>query len=79
MPNLDFKEEKCAVENPTTRNKGGRPKGQKWKEGEGGAKAARFACVESEGNCPENEEITENEVNLATRFINLSNAIGAGN
>ena len=31
------------------------------------------------GKSPENEEIPENEVNLATRLINLAIALGAGN
>ena len=38
-----------------------------------------FACMEPEGKGPRNEEIPENEVNLATRWINIANALGAGN
>ena len=43
------------------------------------AKAVSFSCLESAGSGPGNEEIPENEVNLAIRFINLANALGAGN
>ena len=39
----------------------------------------RFACLESEEKGPENKEIPGNEVNLATRSVNLANALGAGN
>ena len=56
----------------------GIPKGRKGKEGNGGAKAVKFTIVEM-GDCgPVIEEIHENEVNVATRQINLANALGAG-
>ena len=45
--------------------------------GEGKGKAVRFACLESEEMEPENEEIAANEVNLASRFINLANIAGS--
>ena len=74
MPNLDCKEEKRTGERPTTNTKGG-PKGQK---GKGKWKAAQSACLGSEEMDPENEEMPANEVDLASRFINLANIMGAG-
>ena len=59
--------------------KGGKPNGQKGKEGTRWRKAARFPCLEPEGKDTENEESPENEVNLATRWINPPNALVAGN
>ena len=38
----------------------------------------RFPCLKSEEKGPENEEIPGNEVNLATRWVNLFNALVAG-
>ena len=73
------KKKRWVNENPTTSTKGGRPKGPKGEEGEVGAKAVRFTHLESEEKGPENKEIPGNEVNLATRSVNLANALGAGN
>ena len=73
---MNPKEEKWANGNPITNTKGGRQKGQKRKEGKGGTEAVKFACLEM-GECdPSMGEIPENEVNVATRKINLPNALG---
>ena len=73
---MDSKEEKVADENPTSNTKGERPKGQKGKEGKGGTEAVKCTCLEM-GECdPAIGEIPENEVNVATRQINLPNALG---
>ena len=58
--------------------KGGKSKGQKEKEGKGGAKAAKFDCLEMNECDQVIEEIPENEVNVATRQINLASALGVG-
>ena len=68
------KKKKWTGERPTANTKGG-PKGQKGK-GKGGS--AHFACLESEEMGPGNEEIPSAEVNLAIRFVNLPNIMGAG-
>ena len=73
---MDSKEAKRDNGNPTINTKGGRPKGQKWKEGEGGAEAVQFACLEIDECDPSIGEIPGNEVNVATRKINLPNALG---
>ena len=37
----------------------------------------RFACLESEENDPESVEIPDGELNMATRWVNIPNALGA--
>ena len=74
---MDSKEEKWADGNPTTNTNGGRPRGQKWKEGKCGFEAVKFACLEMDECDPSIGEIPENGVNAATRQINLDNELGA--
>ena len=64
--------------NPPLQTKGGKAKGQKSKEGKGGAQAVKFTCLELSECDPVIEEIPENGVNVATRQINLANAHGVG-
>ena len=63
---------------PRPKHKGGKAKGQKGKEGKGGSKAVKFDCLEMNECDPVIGEIPENEVNLATRKINLANALVVG-
>ena len=57
-----------------------KPKGgqrvRRKKEGKGGAKAVKCTCLEMNECAPVIEEIPDNEVNVATRRINLANALG---
>ena len=58
-----------------------KPKGEKQrvrKEGKGGAQAVKFTRLEISECDHVIEEIPENEVNVATRKINLANAHGVG-
>ena len=75
MPNLDGREEKVGRGETEHQYKSG-PKGQ---NGKVGGETVQFSCLRSEEMGPENDKIPANEVNLASRFINLANITGAGN
>ena len=75
MRNLDSKEEKAGRRKPNIHHQRGDKRSKK--KG-GGVKAVKFTFPEMEERDPVIEEIPENEVNLATRQINLANAIGVG-
>ena len=65
-------------ENPTPNTEGGKSKWKKANAGKGSANATKFTFMEHIENDPVIAEIPENEVNVATRQINLANALGAG-
>ena len=58
--------------------KGGESKGREPNEGKGSVNAVKFTCLKPSGDDTVIEEIPENEVNVATRRINLASALGVG-
>ena len=65
-------------ENPTPNTEGGKSKWKKANAGKGSANATKFTFMEHIENDPVIAEIPENEANVATRQMNLANALGVG-
>ena len=78
MPNLEIEAKELDQWQPNTPNQRGEAIGKKAKEGKGGAKALKFTCMEMNECGPVIEEIPGNEVIVATRQINIANALGIG-
>ena len=73
---MDSKEENAGQCKPNIQHQRGKTKRQKRKRRKGGTEAVKFTCLEMDEYDPAIEEIPENEVNVATRQINLVNALG---
>ena len=81
MPDLEIKEKEIDQRQPNTQPNATNQRGaksQKVKAGRGGGEAVMFTCLELSERDPVIEEIPGNEVNVATRQINLANALGVG-
>ena len=80
MPNGLFwqaKKKRWAIASPESENIEGNQKGSKDRTGErGGGKSAWFPFSATNGNGAVGEEISENQVNVATRQVNLSDILG---